>query len=269
MTVRPDTLWEKTVDEGQQRLNRGLLALCASGVVAGLDVGVGILAADHVTGALTKAVGADLAHEAGALFFGIGFVFIAIGGSELFTENFLVPVSTLVAGRASAGQLSRLWGVVMLFNLLGLLIVGYLLFGTGMLKEPAELAAGVGSDTYSTRALGPSLASGLMAGAVVTLWTWLDLATDSSTARIALALITGFVLTISSLNHTIVAFGQLTFGMWAGTAHTTVWQVIENTALALVANVLGGLAFVTITRLIQARGEPGEGDSAGRHGAEG
>jgi formate-nitrite transporter family protein len=52
----------------------------------------------------------ELGHLVGALAFGIGFVFVVVGRSELFTENFLVPVAGLDRrSRASWLKLGELW----------------------------------------------------------------------------------------------------------------------------------------------------------------
>ena len=53
----------------------------------------------------------------GALAFGIGFIALTLAGSELFTENFLVPVNAVVAGQAKVRQLLRLWGGTLAANL--------------------------------------------------------------------------------------------------------------------------------------------------------
>jgi formate/nitrite transporter FocA (FNT family) len=48
----------------------------------------------------------EVAHLVGALAFGIAFVFVVIGKSELFTENFLVPVPGSSAAAARPGSSS-------------------------------------------------------------------------------------------------------------------------------------------------------------------
>ncbi len=262
----PNVIWDSTVDEGERRLNRSVLGLSATALVAGLDIALGLYAAFHVQGTTHGVLSDKAAHELGGLFFGIAFVFIAIGRSELFTENFLVPVSAVWHRRATLWELWRMWLIALLFNLVGLLIVGYLLIGTGMLKPDILPAAGEASNTLAQRPLGPSFASGIMGGAIVTLFTWLILAADTALARIVIAILTGFLLHIATMNHIVVAFGALTFGMWAGTAETTVLDVAENTGVAFVANMVGGLGFVTLMRLFQVRGEPGSENEEERGG---
>ena len=58
-------------------------------------------------------------HLLAGLAFGIGFIALLLARSELFTEGFLVPVTAVVAGRASVGQLAKLWGGTLVANLVG------------------------------------------------------------------------------------------------------------------------------------------------------
>jgi len=46
-------------------------------------------------------------------------VFIVVGRSELFTENFLVPITGLSRDRGSWVKLGELWVISLVFNLAG------------------------------------------------------------------------------------------------------------------------------------------------------
>jgi formate/nitrite transporter FocA (FNT family) len=56
--------------------------------------------------------------------------------SELFTENFLVPVTARVAGRGSWFELIRLWLVTLAANLAG----GIVMAGPSRLEAPHAIA---------------------------------------------------------------------------------------------------------------------------------
>src|SRR5579871_2436142 len=104
--------FERLVSEGTDRLNRPLLPLLATGLLGGIDVGVGVLAylaVDHATGQPLL----------GAAAFTVGFIALLLASSELFTENFLVPVTARAAGRGTWFQLGRLWVVTLAANLVG------------------------------------------------------------------------------------------------------------------------------------------------------
>ena len=78
--------FDRTVDEGRQRLGRSWLQLIATGLLGGLDIGVGVLAlllVEHLTGDPLLS----------ALAFAAGFIALTMARSELFTENFLVAWS--------------------------------------------------------------------------------------------------------------------------------------------------------------------------------
>jgi formate/nitrite transporter FocA (FNT family) len=252
----PDEIWRESLDEGQRRLSRGSLGLAATGLVGGVDVMAGILALMVLTGALTAALGTELAHVVGSLAFGIGFVLLIVGRSELFTENFLVPVNAVLARRARLRELGRLWGLTFLGNLAGLALFAFALSRTGVLQPSALEAAGQTATTFAERGVVAALLSAVMAGTVMTLLTWVTHAVERDTARILIALLVGFLLSAPNLNHAVVGFGEMAFGILAATTGASWGEVAGNVALATVGNLAGGLFFVTATRLLQARGEP-------------
>ena len=101
-----------SIDEGRRRLSRGHPASLATGVVGGIDVGTGVL------GLLLRRV-RDRQQLLGGLAFGIGFIALTLARSELFTEDFLVPVTTVIARQARLRMLIRLWAGTLVTNLVG------------------------------------------------------------------------------------------------------------------------------------------------------
>jgi formate-nitrite transporter family protein len=117
---QPKEIYERAREEGRRRLSRPLLELVATALVGGFDVAFGVVAFGVVAGAVGVSASGELAHLAGAVAFGIGFVFVVVGKSELFTENFLVPVAGLERrDRGSWLKLAELWSGTLLLNLVG------------------------------------------------------------------------------------------------------------------------------------------------------
>jgi len=54
----------------------------------------------------------------------LGRATVVIGRAELFTENFLIPVGTVFAGRSSVSNLLRMWGVSLVVNFASILAFG-------------------------------------------------------------------------------------------------------------------------------------------------
>lgn len=251
---QPAAIWSQAVEEGDRRLRRSALGEAATGVVGGAEVILGVVAASTLAGALAAELPAHTASVLGASVFGIGFVLITIGRSELFSENFLIPVSAVHAGRRSLGHLLRTWSVTLLANLVGLLALSALFARSGVIDHSALVAVGRTADVLAGRSLPSAFLSAVVAGIVMTLWTWLSVAARTDIGRIWIALVVGFLLTAPVMDHVVVGTGELMFGVLAGTTHAGWADVWSNLGIALAGNLVGGIGFVTISRGAQARG---------------
>jgi formate/nitrite transporter FocA (FNT family) len=232
---------QRTVDEGVFRLTRSTPALLATGLVGGADVAVGVFALLIVR----TATGSEMA---AALAFSIGFMALTLASSELFTEDFLVPIAALLAAKSRVRDLLRLWGGTLAMNLVaGWCIVGLVASGFPRLG-PAAVEVG---STYDRLGIGwRSFAGAILGGVVITLMTWMERSTESVPAKLAAAVSAAFVLAAAPLNHVIVvsleAFAALQYGApfgyldWAATA---AWYALGN--------MIGGVGLVTGLRMVQ------------------
>lgn len=257
MRATPDEIWQQAADEGERRLGRGSLALGSTGLVGGVDVMFGVLLLVTITAAFAPAMSHDAAAILGAAGFGIGFVLVTVGRSELFTENFLIPVAAVAQRRAKLAEIWRLWGITLAANIVGLVAFAALLATDGVIAEAAVEEAGAITDLYADRSVLAAFLSAIAAGGAMTLWTWLDEAATSTAARILIALLIGFLLAVPTLNHVVVSTGEITLGLFGGHTSAGFGDLAQNFGLALAGNFLGGYGFVTLTRVVQARGEEG------------
>ncbi len=263
----PDEIWEDSLDEGERRLARKPVALAATGFAGGLDVSFGLLAVIVTTGALTTVMPGDPAHVLGSLTFGFAFVFITLGRAELFTENFLIPVGAVYAGRSTAARLLRMWVLTLAANAAGLLLFAAIFGVSGVLEPSALDAVGALADTQVQRDAWAALLSGIAAGTVMTLFTWVIAAAEDATARLLASLLVGFVLLAPSLNHSVVGFGEIVFGIVAGTTTADFGDLLRTVGLAIAGNLIGGVGLVFVTRLAQVRGEPGSSSGSSTRGS--
>lgn len=253
----PDEIWRESVEEGERRLARGALGDVSGGVIAGVDVMLGVMALTVVSGALAVSLPEQIAHVGGSLAFGIGFVLLIVGRSELFTENFLVPFAGLARGRSKGSQLARLWACTALGNLAAILLVSLILTRAGLVPPETLEAAGKMADTFAERDIVGAFLSAILAGTAMTLLTWLAHAVETDIARVAVALLIGFLLALPSLNHAIVSVGEMAFGLLAGETDKATWtDLAQNFPVAVLGNFVGGFGFVFASRVIQVRGEP-------------
>jgi formate/nitrite transporter FocA (FNT family) len=249
----PHEIFRTMRDEGRDRLGRSRLELSASSLLAGFDVVFGVIALAAVDAALTPHFGAQVGHFAGALAFGVAFIFIAIGRSELFTENFMVPVVGLRPGLATKLKLAQLWILSPIFNILGGVALILVVTTHGVLPTGAGTslkAIAMHADGYD---LPTAFASAIVGGALITLMTWLIEGSTTPGTRILVAWIAGSLLALGSFDHVIVVTLEMILGIRFG-APIPWLDVLQNLGVAAGGNLLGGLVFVTLTRTGQAIG---------------
>ena len=230
-----------SVDQGTERLRRSWPGLLATGAVGGIDVSIGLLAlftVEHATGSRLL----------GALAFGIGFIALTLAGSELFTENFLVPVNAVVAGHAKVRALLRLWAGTLVANLVGGWIVVGLIMAADPELRPTALATGVGvADHHIGWSL---LAAAVLGGTVITLMTWMERGTSSVPAKLVAAMSAAFLLGSGPVVHAVVNTLEMFAALQVGAPFGYV-RAAEILAFVTLGNALGGLGFVTVLRLVQ------------------
>jgi formate/nitrite transporter FocA (FNT family) len=249
-----EEIYERTREEGRRRLSRPVLELAATAVVGGFDVALGIAVYGLTAAAVAPKGGEGLAHLAGAIGFGIAFVFIVVGRSELFTENFLVPITGLRGDRGSFLKLGELWAVSLVMNIVGGFALTMVLTSEGVLRQGSkheilQLAEHTAHYTPLTAFL-----SAIVAGALMTVLTWfVEGAAESMGVRITMAWIIGAVLVLGSFNHAIVGAIEMFYGLrFVGPIS---WDdLFSNLGIAIAGNLVGGLVLVTFARSAQVIG---------------
>ena len=249
-----EEIYKRTREEGLRRLSRPVLELGATALVGGFDVAFGIAVFGLAAAAVGSRTGNGVADLVGAIGFGVAFVFIVVGRSELFTENFLVPITGLSRNRSSWIKLGELWLVSLVLNLAGGALIAIVLTSHGVLREGTSDAIVRLADHVAHYSPGTSFLSGLAAGALMTLMTWfVEGSAESMGVRIVMAWIVGSVLVLGAFNHAIVGTLELFYGIRVG-ADIGYDQVFVNLGIAVAANLVGGLVLVTFARSAQALG---------------
>ena len=236
-----DEAFERLVEEGRDRLSRPLFALVPTGLLGGIDVAVGILAYYVVKVETGSQILAGLA-------FSLGFVALLLARSELFTENFLVPVTAAVADRGPWPSLARLWLITLATNIVGGAALVWIILTArpdlgAMARETGEHYAELGVTLQS-------FMLAVLAGLVVTLMTRMQHSTESVGVRIVPAILFGALLVGAELFHCVldaifmigaaVAGGDVSVGQW-GVA--VAWSALGN--------MVGGIGLVTFLRLLR------------------
>lgn len=247
----PGEIFDRAVEEGERRLEQSTLELVSTGFIAGFTIVFGIVALGIVEAVVEPQFG-ELSKVGGALAFGLGVVFLVIGRTELFNENFFDPAAAAVDRDGSwlLSSLLRLWVVTLVLNLIG----GFVFAVPGALPPGTHEALVSFAEHSTSRSVEGWFASAIAGGALVSMMSFLLAAVEGSGSRIAVSYVAGFLLALGPFDHVVVTvlhvfFGHL-FGAAVGFGTLGAMLVVVTTG-----NFVGGLGLVTFTHVTQAMGE--------------
>ena len=250
----PETVYDRAKEEGRRRLSMPLLEQVATGFIAGVTIVFGIVALGVTHASVAPDLGPGIATVAGALAFGIGVVFLVVGRSELFSENLFDPVAAAIdkGGASVWGRLARLWISILVLNLVGgAVLVGLLTVDGALPRGSAESLVHVAEDIAS-KTWEATLVRAVLAGALITLLSYMLSASNTVVGRARLAFIVGFFLALGPFDHVVVSGLHLLFAIWDSNRvhYVDLWQ---NLALSTVGNLAGGLLLITLTHSAQVK----------------
>lgn len=250
----PEEIFDRAVEEGERRLDQSTLELVATSFIAGFTIVFGIVGFGIVSALVEQRFG-DVAQIAGALAFGLGVVFLVVGRTELFNENFFDPVAKAVDQSDSwlIPSLLRLWIVTFAFNLVGGGLFALVFAAEGVLPHGSAGALGRIAEEIVHRGVVAAFVSAIVGGALVSLLSFLLQGVNSVGSRIFMAYVVGFMLSLGPFDHVVVTALHVFFGILfdAEVGYAALAEVI---AITTAGNLVGGLGLVTLTHVVQAVG---------------
>ncbi|SFS93206.1 formate/nitrite transporter family protein [Halostagnicola kamekurae] len=256
MSIAPDPaeIFDRAVAEGERRLDQSLLEATATSFIAGFTIVFGI-ATLGVVDALVEPQFGDVAHIAGALTFAVGVVFLVVGRSELFNENFFDPAAKAVdeEGTWLLEPLVRLWILTLAGNLVGGFLFALVFSVDGVLLSGSEHALSRTAEGIVDRPMRGMFASAIIGGALVSLLSYLLQAVNSVGSRITMAYIVGFLLALGPFDHVVVTAIHVFFGLLFD-ASIGYGALAEIIVVATAGNFVGGIGLVTFTHVAKIMG---------------
>lgn len=241
-----DEIFQRVLATADEELAKSNQLLFWSGLAAGLSLGLTFLA--RVTfGSLLPGDSAGLLSN---LFYPLGFLIVAIGRYQLFTENTLTPVALVATRLASLKNLLRLWGIVFIANLMGALVVAAMLAFTAVLEPAAvEVAIALGEHVL-TVGWGALFAKAVFAGWLVASMVWLVHGTRDTISKILIVWLIMYFVGVANLYHCIPGSLEAFYAAFKGEANfLAIWP---NFILPVtLGNIVGGVVFVAVLNYMQ------------------
>jgi formate/nitrite transporter FocA (FNT family) len=190
-----------------------------------------------------------------ALAYAVGFLFVVVGRSALFTEQTTSAVLPVLAKRVGVGRLLRLWVLVLAGNLVGVAVIAAFIARLAPALGVADVAT---FDEIAGKVVSPPVwtifFSAIAAGWLMGLLAWTVVASRETMSQIAMVIATAFVIGVTGLHHSIAGSIEVLMAIFSGApAQVRLQDFAAFLATAVVGNAIGGAVFVGLLKFGHVR----------------
>jgi len=233
----------------EKKANEGVGALIALGILAGVYIGFGAVAATTVKslGGPSPALTSFLA----ASVFCVGLILVIVPGSELFTGNILMTVG-LVNRSVPISKTLRNWIFVYLGNFVGSVLLALAIWGAGFLGTPEEpsafgkTAAAI-LDAKIALPFAHALIRGILCNVLVCLAVILAVSARTTMGKILGIYFPIMVFVLCGYEHSVANMYFLPAGLLAkGTTLSEPLSIFRNLIPVTIGNIVGGMLVILL-----------------------
>ena len=238
-----DEVFQRIIAAADEEIDTGARELFFSALAGGFAITLTFLIYSSMTAKSDDPV-------ISALLYPIGFIYIILGGYQLYTENTLPPVMLVLERLASIPTLLRTWGIVAFGNFLGGGLGALVLAYTGVFSpEAAAAAVDISQHGIETDFWDLFFKAGF-AGLIVAGVVWLDFAARDTISRFFLVYIAFLMVPLGDLFHVVVSFTELMYLVYLGEA--ALFPGLVGFVLPVfLGNTVGGVVLVTVVNYFQ------------------
>ena len=244
-----DEIFQRIIAAADEEITAGRRELFFAGVAGGLSITITVL----VYASLWATTGPSVEETnrvVASLLYPIGFIYIILGGYQLYTENTLPPVALTLERLASVPALLRNWTVVLAGNFLGGAIGALVLAHGGVLTGGADQAAMVISQKGVEEGVFSLFTKGALAGLIVAGVVWVEYAARDTISRLVVIYLAFLCIPLGNLFHVVVSFTEMTYLLALGEVGAVVGMT-EFVVPVLLGNTVGGVVLVTVVNYYQ------------------
>jgi formate/nitrite transporter FocA (FNT family) len=234
---------DNVLEPAREEMRRPAVSLLMSALASGLVIGFSFLASAFAA----STVPPQYAHAAASAAYPLGFIFVVMARSELFTENTLNPVIPFLErrDRETFVRLIRMWALLLIGNLVGATIFGWALARTGMVETTLHRELLQIGQATTEGGFGPVLYAGVFAGWLIALLGWLLASTQYSGTQVVFIWLCTAPIMALRFRHSIAGAVEAFYRAWAGDA---TWGAMlgQFVVPAVIGNTIGGVLLVAL-----------------------
>ncbi len=243
-----ERILNEQIDESCEEYSRSNKALFLSALTAGLDLGFSLVVMGVLYTFFKPMVSSQLIFAVLALGYPVGFLFVVLGRSALFTEHTTLAILPVLAQRRPIRSMLRIWLIIYTGNLIGGIAIALLVVALGpqlgAISEEAIISIGHHLTRGSAWII---LGSGILAGWLMGLLSWLVTSSQETISRIFIVVLITFVIGLGGFHHCIVGSTEL-FAATLLADDLGAGDYFFTQSMATLGNIIGGVFFVGILR---------------------
>jgi len=248
---RAMAIHEHIRQDGEKELERDAMALFWSAIAAGLSMGSSLLAKGIFHVQLEGVPGGFLLENLGYTF---GFIIVIMARQQLFTENTVTAVLPVMQnpGWGNFALMVRLWGVVLLGNLLGTAIAAWAFEYMPVFDEETRDAfVKIGMDVMKNTPL-EMFSNAILSGWIIATMVWMF--PSAGSAKIVVIVLMTWLIALADTTHIVVGAVEIFYLVFNGTVHWSefIWPFALPT---LAGNICGGTFIFALLSHAQIRND--------------
>lgn len=244
------TIYEIISAGGKEELSRPNTSLAWSGIVAGICISFCYMTEAVIKHHLPQSGNFFLIENLG---YTIGFLIVILGRFQLFTENTITVILPLLDHfrMRTLLNVARLWGVVLLANMVGTFTVALLISNLPFFA-PELFDAFIDISKHAIhRDMGDVFIQAIPAGFIIALLVWM--LPSSKGNEIWIIILMTYLIAIGDFAHIVAGSGEAFLLMLNG--HASLLEGAQYLVAACVGNIIGGTFLFAFMAYAQVKEE--------------
>ncbi|NUW64991.1 formate/nitrite transporter family protein [Cronobacter sakazakii] len=248
---RAMAIHEHIRQDGEKEMERDAMALFWSAIAAGLSMGASLLAKGIFHVHLEGIPGGFLLESLGYTF---GFIIVIMARQQLFTENTVTAVLPVMQNPTGTNMLLllRLWGVVLLGNIIGTGLAALAFEFMPIFDETTRDAFVTIGMEVMHNSPGEMFANAIISGWIIATMVWMF--PSAGAAKIVVIILMTWLITLGNTTHIVVGTVEILYLVFNGTIHWSefFWPFALPT---LAGNIIGGTFIFALLSHAQIRND--------------
>ncbi|MCK0149499.1 formate/nitrite transporter family protein [Marivita sp. S6314] len=249
--LSPRLMFEAIRRSGEEELERPMRALWYSGIAAGILISFSVLGEAVLRAYLPDADWRYIVENAGYTF---GFLLVILGRMQLFTENTITTVVPVMIHptRSAFGRTARLWGIVLIANVIGAFAVAaFFAYGPVLADDVRSAFTDLSYHATGMPAMEGFL-RGIPAGVLIAALVWMLPGSEHN--QVAIIVLFTWLIALGDFTHIVAGSVEMAFLAVQGLISAP--QALFGFFLpVLLGNVVGGTVIFTVLAWAQIKPE--------------